>query len=76
MTVSPRTAPQDVPPYSDSQDSTLLTTKIHIPPSRPRDRVVPRSQLIQRLDEGLALGCRLILISAPAGFSKTTLLSE
>jgi len=37
---------------------------------------VPRPRLIQRLDEGLRLGHRLTLICAPAGFGKTTLLSE
>ena len=52
----------------------LLTTKLHIPPPRPG--LVQRPRLLQRLDEGLALGHRLTLISAPAGFGKTTLLSE
>jgi len=52
----------------------LLTTKLHVPPLRPG--LVHRPRLLQRLDEGLALGHRLTLISAPAGFGKTTLLSE
>ena len=52
----------------------LLATKLYIPPPRP-DRV-PRPRLIARLDEGLRLGRKLTLISAPAGFGKTTLLSE
>ena len=48
----------------------ILTTKLFIP--RPRPRIVPRPRLIERLDEGL---CRkLSLVSAPAGFGKTTLL--
>ena len=51
----------------------LLGTKLHLPPLRPQ--LVARSRLIQRLDDGLRLG-RLTLISAPAGFGKTTLLSE
>jgi len=52
----------------------LLRTKLYIPPVRPG--LVPRPRLIQRLDEGLRLGHRLTLVSAPAGFGKTTLLSE
>jgi LuxR family maltose regulon positive regulatory protein len=51
----------------------LLTTKLFVPPPRPN--LVPRPRLIQRLDEGLRLGHRLTLLSAPAGFGKTTLLS-
>ncbi len=51
----------------------LLTTKLYIPP--PRSGFVPRERLFKRLDEGLEPGCRLILVSAPAGYGKTTLLS-
>ena len=35
-----------------------------------------RPRLVKRLDEGLNLGHRLTLISAPAGFGKTTLVSD
>ena len=52
----------------------LLQTKLYIPPVRPK--LVSRPRLIERLDEGLDLGHRLTLVSAPAGFGKTTLLSE
>ena len=52
----------------------LITTKLYIPP--PRFNLVTRPRLIQRLDEGLRRGHKLTLISAPAGFGKTTLLSE
>jgi len=52
----------------------LLKTKLYIPPLRP-DRV-PRPRLIERLDQGLESGHRLSLISAPAGFGKTTLVSQ
>jgi LuxR family maltose regulon positive regulatory protein len=52
----------------------LLTTKLYIP--SPRPDLVPRPRLIERLHEGLRLGHRLTLISAPAGSGKTTLLSE
>jgi LuxR family maltose regulon positive regulatory protein len=37
--------------------------------------LVVRPRLIERLDEGVRLGHRLTLISAPAGFGKTTLVS-
>jgi LuxR family maltose regulon positive regulatory protein len=50
----------------------LMTTKLLMPPPRPKR--VPRARLIERLDEGLRLGHRLTLTSAPAGFGKTTLL--
>jgi LuxR family maltose regulon positive regulatory protein len=49
----------------------LLTTKLYVPPPRPN--LVRRHSLIRRLDDGLRLGHRLSLISAPAGFGKTTL---
>ncbi len=50
----------------------LLSTKFHIP--RPQPELVPRPSLIGRLNEGLHR--KLTLISAPAGFGKTTLVSE
>ena len=52
----------------------ILATKLYIPPSRRR--VVLRPQLVERLNEGLAAGSRLTLVSAPAGFGKTTLVGE
>jgi len=52
----------------------LLTTKIFIPPPRPG--LVSRPRLIIYLNEGLAAGRKLTLLSASAGFGKTTLLSE
>ena len=53
-------------------ETSLLKTKLNIPPTRPQ--LVARPRLVERLQEGL--GYDLILISAPAGFGKTTLLSE
>jgi LuxR family maltose regulon positive regulatory protein len=47
---------------------------LYIPPPRPR--VVHRARLIERLNGGLAAGRKLTLISAPAGFGKTTLVSK
>jgi LuxR family maltose regulon positive regulatory protein len=52
----------------------ILATKLYIPPPRPK--IVPRPRLIERLNEGLSSGRKLTLISAPAGFGKTTLVSE
>src|SRR5919199_303776 len=49
----------------------VLATKLFIPPPRPR--AVPRPRLTERLNEGLHR--KLTLISAPAGFGKTTLVS-
>src|SRR5258708_2687071 len=50
----------------------LLATKLYVP--RPRPKVVLRHRLIERLNEGLHH--KLTLISAPAGFGKTALVSE
>ncbi|MBV7339833.1 hypothetical protein KFU94_68810 [Chloroflexi bacterium TSY] len=52
----------------------LLQTKLYIPPLRPQLVAWPR--LINRLNQGLAQGNKLTLISAPAGFGKSTLLTE
>ncbi|UCC17262.1 MAG: tetratricopeptide repeat protein, partial [Dehalococcoidales bacterium] len=53
-------------------DSSLLATKFHIPQLRPGQ--VDRPHLLEQLQD--SLNYRLVLISAPAGFGKTTLLSE
>ena len=50
----------------------LLATKLFIPSIR--SELVSRSRLIEQLNNGLH--CRLTLISAPAGFGKTTLVSD
>jgi LuxR family maltose regulon positive regulatory protein len=63
-----------ISPYNVYVPETLLQTKLFIPPLRPN--LVPRPQLIERLNQGLQLGHKLFLISAPAGFGKTTLVSE
>ncbi len=54
--------------------SPLVTTKLYIPPLRPE--LVPRPRLIERLDEGVRQDRKLTLVSAPAGFGKTTCVSE
>jgi LuxR family maltose regulon positive regulatory protein len=50
----------------------ILATKLYIPPPRPE--VVSRPRLFGRLSD--ILNHKLTLISAPAGFGKTTLISE
>lgn len=49
----------------------LLRTKVNIPASRAT--LIQRQRLLDKLEH--ALQCRLTLVSAPAGFGKTTLLS-
>ncbi len=53
--------------------SNLLLTKLYRPLVPPK--TVPRPFLSQRLDEGLQAGRQLTLVSAPAGFGKTTCIS-
>ena len=50
----------------------MLLTKLHIPPAG--NNVVHRSGLFEKLNSGLS--SKLILVSAPAGYGKTTLLSD
>jgi ATP/maltotriose-dependent transcriptional regulator MalT len=50
----------------------LLATKLHRP--RPRSRLVSRSHLTDLLQQGMERA--LTLVSAPAGFGKTTLLAQ
>lgn len=50
----------------------LLTTELYTPPPRPD--LIPRPRLLQQLSQGLQRGHKPTLISAPAGFGKTTLL--
>jgi len=50
----------------------MLATKLYLPPPRPN--LVRRPRLLERLNAGLHR--KLTLISAPAGFGKSTLVSE
>jgi LuxR family transcriptional regulator, maltose regulon positive regulatory protein len=52
--------------------TSILATKLYVP--LPRAPLVLRSRLLERLNEGLH--SKLTLIAAPAGFGKTTLVSE
>jgi LuxR family maltose regulon positive regulatory protein len=51
----------------------LMATKLFIPPAGKN--LVLRLRLLEKLDRGLSPGCHLIVVSAPAGYGKTTLLS-
>ncbi|HMQ55017.1 MAG TPA: LuxR C-terminal-related transcriptional regulator [Anaerolineae bacterium] len=51
----------------------LIKTKLYIP--LPRPDLVARPRLLARLTEGVTRGPGVTLISAPAGFGKTTLVS-
>jgi LuxR family transcriptional regulator, maltose regulon positive regulatory protein len=53
---------------------TLLSTKLRIPAARPNR--VSRPDLVTELELGLQAGRALTLISAPAGFGKTTVIRE
>lgn len=55
-------------------DAPHLLTRIHPPVRRPN--MVARPRLTVQLHEALRLGRRLTLLSAPAGFGKTTLLND
>ena len=55
-----------------SGQDALLATKLHVP--RPQPGYVPRPRLVQALSQGLARG--RVLVCAPAGFGKTSLLAD
>jgi LuxR family maltose regulon positive regulatory protein len=59
-------------PYNASMSTTILATKLFVP--APRSKIVLRLRLIEQLNKGLHR--KLTLVSAPAGFGKTTLVSE
>ena len=69
-TIAPRTLGVCV--YDCTMSTPILAAKHYAPPFRPDTVLRPR--LIERLDEGMR--SRLILVSAPAGFGKTTSVSE
>ena len=65
--------------YNSPVTGLLLQTKLFKP--APRPSLIARTHLFQRLNEGLGHGAdgfaaRLTLVSAPAGFGKTTLVSS
>ena len=54
--------------------SPVLATKFHAPPRRVG--LVARLRLLEKLRAGLQEGSKLTLVSAPAGYGKTTLVAE
>ncbi|GAB4538768.1 MAG: LuxR C-terminal-related transcriptional regulator [Anaerolineae bacterium] len=64
MTAPPRAAGPDLP---------ILTTKLYIPPAR--ENVIARPHLSDKLLSGVSRPGSFTLVSGPAGFGKTTLLS-
>jgi LuxR family maltose regulon positive regulatory protein len=56
----------------DAPVSPLILTKMRVP--APRPRIVPRARLLEQLT--LESGTALVLVCAPAGYGKSTLLAE
>lgn len=53
---------------------TILKTKLFIPPLQ--DTVIPRPRITDRIESSVRSGKALTLIAAPAGFGKTTVVSD
>ncbi len=70
--LGPASAPAGPAPAPALGSAPLLATKLYVP--RSRRGLVPRPRLIERLERGTE--STLTLVSAPAGFGKTTLLAE
>jgi LuxR family maltose regulon positive regulatory protein len=58
----------------NAQSLHLLSTKIALPPSRVS--LVPRPHLAARFEAVITQRQRLLLVAAPAGFGKTTMIAE
>jgi LuxR family maltose regulon positive regulatory protein len=54
-------------------ETTLLATKVRIPP--PPQSAIPRERLVNTLTSNIS-HCKLVLVVAPAGYGKTTLLTQ
>lgn len=65
-------SPGTINQSDEIQHLTPLWTKLHVPPQR--SSWVRRSRLFELMDEGFHR--KLTLISAPAGFGKSTLLVD
>lgn len=60
--------------YNGHMPEPMLKTKFFVPSKR--QPLVLRPRLVQQLNAGLQMGHKLTLVSAPAGFGKTTLVGE
>ena len=60
--------------YNEPMSVPVLVTKLYIPPTS--SKTVLRPRLIEQLNNNLFSDHKLTLISAPAGFGKTTLLAQ
>jgi len=58
----------------DTMSFLFLSTKLHIP--HPRSNRVARPRLVEKLLASVRQSCSFVLVSGPAGFGKTTLLSD
>lgn len=63
-----------IDPSNHLAANALLSTKLFIPQARQLHDMLSRPRLVERLKTGLTR--QLTLLSAPAGFGKTTLLTE
>ncbi len=61
-------------PSKDLNITALLKTRLH--PAPLRSGVVHRQRLINKLSEGKKSGAKLTLVSAPAGYGKSTLVTD
>ena len=61
------------PVYANQVSNQFLLTKCHIPPGHSND--VPRPRLLAQLQASVAAERKLSLISAPAGYGKSTLVT-
>lgn len=59
---------------SDTSILPILRTKLYVP--QPRPNTIPRPHLIEQIHSAILANRRLILLSAPAGFGKSTLLTD
>ena len=59
----------------DMADTSAALTATKVTPPRPPSRYLRRARLIERLDESVGAGRGVVLVSAPAGAGKSTLVN-